>query len=69
MASLIPYAGHKKTKIMCISRQGNHNVTIGIHGQQVEQVDQFKYSEVLFQQMGSVGLRCDVALHWINQRL
>jgi len=34
---------------MCISRQGNHNVTIGIDGQQVEQVDQFKHSEVLFQ--------------------
>jgi len=34
----------KKAKIMCISRQGNHRVRISIDGQQVEQVDQFKYS-------------------------
>jgi len=33
----------KKTKIMCISHQGNHKVRISINGQQVEQVDQFKY--------------------------
>jgi len=33
----------KKTKIICISRQGNHRVRISIDGQQVEQVDQFKY--------------------------
>jgi len=32
-----------KTKIMCISHQGNHKVRINIDGQQVEQVDQFKY--------------------------
>jgi len=33
----------KKTKIMCISRQWNRKVRISIDGQQVEQVDQFKY--------------------------
>jgi len=33
----------KKTKIMYISRQGNHKVRISINGQQVEQVDQFNY--------------------------
>lgn len=54
---------------MCISLEGNHKVRISIDDQQVEQVDQFKYSEVLFQQMGSVGVRCDLALHWVKQRL
>jgi len=33
----------KKTKIMCISCRGNHKVRTSIDGQQVEQVDQFKY--------------------------
>jgi len=34
---------NKKTKIMNISRQGNHKVIISIDGQQVEQVAQLKY--------------------------
>jgi len=29
----------KATKIMCISRQGNHKVRISIDGKQVEQVN------------------------------
>jgi len=33
----------KKTKIMCISRQGNRKVIVSIDGQQVEQVDHFRY--------------------------
>jgi len=33
----------KKTKVVCISHQGNHKVRISIDGQQVEQVDQFKF--------------------------
>jgi len=33
----------KKTKVMCISRKGRENMKIYINGQEVEQVQQFKY--------------------------
>jgi len=33
----------KKTKVMCISRTGNHKLKILVEGQRVEQVTQFKY--------------------------
>jgi len=33
----------KKTKVMCISRTGNHKLKILAEGQRVEQVTQFKY--------------------------
>jgi len=33
----------KKTKIMCISREGKSKVRLLIDDQQVEQVSQFKY--------------------------
>ena len=33
----------KKTKAMCISRQGHHKVKVNIEGQQVEQVHQYRY--------------------------
>jgi len=33
----------KKTKVMCISRTGNHKLKILVEGQQMGQVTQFKY--------------------------
>ena len=45
----------KKTKVMCISRIGNHKLKILVEGQRVEQVTQFMYlgsiisSDIYFQ--------------------
>jgi len=58
----------KHTKIMCISRQGNHKVPISIDGQQIQHIYQFKYF-VLFQQMATAGLRHNVGLHWVSKCL
>jgi len=44
---------------MCISHQGNHKVRLSIDGQQVEQVDQFKY---LGSVISATEIRCRTAL-------
>jgi len=59
----------KKTKIMSISRQGNHKVRISIDGQQVEQVDHFKYLGSVISGDGYCELRYVIGLHWVNKHL
>ena len=54
----------KETKIMCISRQGNHKVRISIDGQQVEQVAQFKYLRSVISAYGY----CGTEISFVNKK-
>ncbi len=57
----------KKTKAMCISRQGHHKVKVNIEGQQVEQVHQYRYLGSLISSDGIVKVIYEAELLWVNK--
>jgi len=54
----------KKTKVMCISRQGGRKVRILIDGQKVEQVNHFKYLGSVISEDGycEKDVRCRITM-------